>query len=163
MSTKSESNIFTIWDIFKVEICLEAPGGKLTSKSRWVEGWKEGENCFSHFSGGTKRGNWLFIPFLVGEKSMLVAMLGGGTPLCSPILLGSHCYILIYQHSKVCSPLYLSEPTPSLGCSFFLHHSMQRGINLLVFGPPPNRATSSNWKWKFSDLSLIFLAIQISD
>ena len=68
MSTKSEINISTIWDIFKVEIVPEAPGGKLVPKSRLGEVWKKGGNFFSHFSGGRGGSNWLFIPFIVGEK-----------------------------------------------------------------------------------------------
>ena len=56
MSTKSEINISTIWDIYKVEIVPEAPGGELISKSRWREGWKEGEIFFLISLGGTKRG-----------------------------------------------------------------------------------------------------------
>ena len=75
MSTKSEINVSTIGDIFKVEIVPEAPGVKLIPKSRWGEGWKDGGKFFSHFSGGNKKvGNWLFIPFLVGGKGMLAAM-----------------------------------------------------------------------------------------
>ena len=68
MSTKSESNISTIWDIFKVEICLEAPGGKLTSKSRWEEGWKEGASFFSHFSEGNKKGWQLTFYSIFGRE-----------------------------------------------------------------------------------------------
>ena len=76
MSTKSEIDISIIWDIFKVEIVLEAPGGKLISKSRWGEGWKEEGNFFLISLGETKKkrgggqGNWLFIPFLVGEEDL---------------------------------------------------------------------------------------------
>ena len=55
MSTKCEINISTIWDIFKVEIVLEAPGGKLTSKSRWGKEWKEGGNFFLISLGGNKK------------------------------------------------------------------------------------------------------------
>ena len=43
MSTESEINISTIWDIFEVEIVPEAPGEKLISKSRWGKDEKRGD------------------------------------------------------------------------------------------------------------------------
>ena len=55
MSTKSEINISTIWDIFKVEIVPEAPGEKLISKSSGGR-MKRGRKFFSHFSGGEQEG-----------------------------------------------------------------------------------------------------------
>ena len=60
MSNKSESNISTIRDIFKVEICPEASGGKLTSKSRCGKDEKREEIFFSFLWEGH-----FFAPFLV--------------------------------------------------------------------------------------------------
>ena len=54
MSTKYEINISTIWNIFKVEIWFP-PGGKLISKPRWGEGWKEGGIFFLISLGWIKR------------------------------------------------------------------------------------------------------------
>ena len=54
MSTKLEINISALINI-KVEIVLEAPGGKLISKSRWGMDEKRGEIFFSHFSGKNKK------------------------------------------------------------------------------------------------------------
>ena len=74
MSTKSEINISTIWDIFKVEIVPEAPGGKLVPKSRLGEVWKEGGNFFSHFSGGRGGEQLTFYSIFSGGKGMLAAI-----------------------------------------------------------------------------------------
>ena len=74
MSTKSESNISTIWDIFKVEICAEAPGGNKLQNLGGEKDEKRGKFFFlislwGDGGGGTKRGgNRLFILFLVGGK-----------------------------------------------------------------------------------------------
>ena len=68
MSTKSESNISPI-DIFKVDICLEAPRGKLTSKCRWGGSMKRGGNFFSRFCGLWGGGGELnFFPIFSGGK-----------------------------------------------------------------------------------------------
>ena len=56
MGTKSEINMSTILDIFKVEIVLEAPGGKLISKSRWGEMIKRDGQFFFSISEGNKKG-----------------------------------------------------------------------------------------------------------
>ena len=58
MSTESESNISTIWDIFMVEICLEALGGKLSSKSRWGKDEKRGGNYLVGGGGGEYAGTY---------------------------------------------------------------------------------------------------------
>ena len=55
MSTKSEINISTIWDIFKVLIVPEAPGGNLIS-NLGGERMKRGE-ILSHVSGGGRGGD----------------------------------------------------------------------------------------------------------
>ena len=74
MSAKSESYISTIWGIFKAEICPEALGEKLTSKSRWGKGWNEGEFFFLFLWGEQKgRGGGTDSIFSEG-KSMLAAM-----------------------------------------------------------------------------------------
>ena len=79
MSTKSESNIPTIWNIFKVEICPEAPGEiKLQNIGRGKDENRGDFFLISLGGGGDKKGgNWLFILFLVGGESMLAAMLVG--------------------------------------------------------------------------------------
>ena len=61
MSTKSEINISTIWDTFKVEIILEPPGGELISRSMSGERMKGGGDFFFLISlggggGGEKKG-----------------------------------------------------------------------------------------------------------
>ena len=85
--------------------------------------------------------------------------------------------LAIYRSMPSTSPEWTpSLSPPSLGCTF-LFHSMQRGINLLENYPhSPNKATRLEnenfltmpwwgnpplWKWKFSDLSLIFTVFQI--
>ena len=74
---------------------------------------------------------------------------------------------------KICSPLHLSAPTPSLSCPSVL---VCRGLSTSYkkeITPPPYR-TNTPWKWKLSDhlliekpvpheLSLIFMVFQISD
>ena len=58
-----------------MEIVLEAPGEKLISKSRWEEGWKEGE--------------FFFLISLRGPKKKGVGRGGGGaTDLFYPIFSG---------------------------------------------------------------------------
>ena len=68
MSTKSEITISAIWDIFKVEIVSEVPGGKLIFKSSWGEGWKERGIFFSFLWGDQKEGEG-GIDFLFHFKS----------------------------------------------------------------------------------------------
>ena len=60
MSTKSGITISVVWDIFKVEIVSEVPGGELISKSSWGEGWKEGGIFYSFLWGDQKGIDFLF-------------------------------------------------------------------------------------------------------
>ena len=71
MSTKSEINISTIWDIFNVGIVPEIPVRKLISKSWWGVGWKEGEGIFFLISLGEATD---FLFHFSGGKSMLTAI-----------------------------------------------------------------------------------------